>query len=68
MIKVAARLVHSEPAAWLASQNWFIAHTSSPHVHAPLLSADAFVETHALGSGTAATSTLGALHGAAYTF
>ena len=35
-----ALLVHSDPDAWLASQNWFIAHTSSPQVHASLLIAD----------------------------
>ena len=26
-------LVHSEPLAWLASQNWLAAHTSSPHFY-----------------------------------
>ena len=39
--------MHSEPDAWLASQNWFIAHTSSPHVHAALLIAEPSVEEHA---------------------
>ena len=32
--------MHSEPLAWLASQNWLIAQTSSPHVHASLLIAE----------------------------
>ena len=40
LIEVAALLVHSDPDAALASQNWFIAHTSSPQVHASLLIAD----------------------------
>ena len=40
MIEVAALLVHSDPDAALASQNWFIAHTSSPQVHASLLIAE----------------------------
>ena len=46
-MKVAARPVHSEPDAWLASQNWFIAHKSSPHVHASLLIAEPSVLEHA---------------------
>ena len=50
-----ARLVHSEPLAWLPSQNWFAKHTSSPHVHASLFSADAFAVAHAFGTGTVAT-------------
>ena len=40
VMKVAALLVHSDPDAALASQNWFIAHTSSPQVHASLLIAE----------------------------
>ena len=40
MIEVAALPVHSDPDAALASQNWFIAHTSSPQVHASLLIAE----------------------------
>ena len=40
VMKVAALLVHSDPDAWLASQNWSIAHTSSPQVHASLLIAE----------------------------
>ena len=40
MIEVAALLVHSDPDAALASQNWFFAHTSSPQVHTSLLIAE----------------------------
>ena len=40
MIEVAALLVHSDPDAALASQNWFFTHTSSPQVHASLLIAE----------------------------
>ena len=47
MIEVAALLVHSDPDAALASQNWFIAHTSSPQVHASLLIAEPSVLEHA---------------------
>ena len=40
-------LVHSDPGAWLASQYWFAAHTSSPHVHAGVFSANPSVLEHA---------------------
>ena len=47
LMKVAALLVHSDPTAWLASQNWFIAHTSCPQVHASPLIAEPSVLEHA---------------------